>query len=55
MAETFDRLSHPKSFAVDDELVFAAVKEMLGNRDHQPVREGNVGYASLGFSHLIDV
>ncbi|KAF9465732.1 peptidase family S58-domain-containing protein [Collybia nuda] len=39
VGETFDRMSHPASFAIGDEEVFKAIEDMKAG----PVREGNVG------------
>lgn len=40
-------MSHPNSFALDEEDVFLAIRNMMNSEDHQPVKEGNVGQVKL--------
>lgn len=44
VAETYDRLSHPNSFTLGKRDVFETLQQMMKSEDHQPVKEGNVGY-----------
>lgn len=50
VAETFDRISYPTSYAIGDSEVRTAHQKMMGSVEHAKIPEGNVGYS--GFVRL---